>query len=276
MGADTTIEWTTHTWNPWQGCAKVSPGCDHCYMFSDKRRYGQDPETVVRSKPPTFSAPLKIREPGMVFTCSWSDWFIRDADDWRAEAWDIIRRTPHLTYQILTKRPSRMKHCLPPDWGAGYSNVWLGVSVESQEHGRRVTTLLETPAHKRFVSAEPLLGPLSLGCIPWSASNRGYVNALTGVTEFPEVAATPHGAPPIRPLDWVIVGGESGDHSRPFDVAWARSLVKQCQKSGVAVFVKQLGARPFEAGAPVQIRTRKGGDLEDLPEDLRVREFPRG
>src|SRR3990167_6883297 len=95
------IEWTNDTWNPWHGCTKVSEGCDHCYMFRDKVRYGQDPELVVRSKT-TFTAPLKWKEPSLVFTCSWSDWFHKAADAWRDEAWAIIKATPHLTYQILT------------------------------------------------------------------------------------------------------------------------------------------------------------------------------
>lgn len=134
MGTNSAIEWTTHSWNPWQGCRKVSAGCKFCYMYRDKKRYGQDPETVVRSKNPTFNKPIKTTkhidlthvslnqdgsmglggyeettwawpDGGMVFTCSWSDWFIEEADEWRDEAWDIIRQRPGLTFQILTKRP---------------------------------------------------------------------------------------------------------------------------------------------------------------------------
>lgn len=280
MTTGSKIEWTTHTWNPWQGCAKVSPGCANCYMFSEKRMYGQDPEKVVRSKPPTFNGPLKVTEPGMVFTCSWSDWFIREADDWRPEAWDIIRRTPHLTYQILTKRHGRIKDHLPPDWGPkGYPNVWLGVSVESEEWAeRRIRALLDVPAAEHFVSAEPLLGPLNLA--PWL--RRAWGCARCGAepngldVEVCEACGDRSKEWRNRPaLSWVIVGGESGHNPRAFDVAWARTIVAQCKAAQVPVFVKQLGARPVEAGAPVQIRSRKGGDLEDLPPDLRVREFPR-
>jgi len=103
MGKQTGIEWTDRTWNPWRGCAHVSPGCDNCYMFAGQRRNGWDPEKVVRSKT-TFTDPLKWKDPARVFTCSWSDWFIKDADLWRGEAWEIVRRTPHLTYQILTNQ----------------------------------------------------------------------------------------------------------------------------------------------------------------------------
>src|SRR6266498_5551388 len=123
MGETTGIAWTQRTWNPWHGCHKVSAGCKNCYMFREKRQYGQDPDVVVRSKT-TFNAPLKWKDSALVFTCSWSDWFIEEADPWRDEAWDVIRRTPHLTYQILTKRIERASSCLPKDWPL--KNVWLG------------------------------------------------------------------------------------------------------------------------------------------------------
>lgn len=100
----TNIEWTDITWNPWQGCIKTSPACDNCYMFADKKRFGQKGSDIYRSSDTTFNKPLKIKENAKVFTCSWSDFFLKEADPWRDEAWDIIRKTPHLTYQILTKR----------------------------------------------------------------------------------------------------------------------------------------------------------------------------
>src|SRR4051794_20471332 len=127
MGRHSAIEWTDATYNPWRGCDKVSPGCAHCYMFREQRRYGRDPSVVVRAKDPTFYAPLRWQEPALVFTCSWSDWFHEAADSWREDAWDVLRQTPHLTYQILTKRPERITELLPEDWGDGWSNVWLGV-----------------------------------------------------------------------------------------------------------------------------------------------------
>lgn len=218
MGDNTDIGWTQKTWNPWQGCQHASPGCHNCYMFRDKARYGQDPETVVRSSPATFNAPLKWAREGsaLVFTCSWSDWFHRHADAWRPDAWDIIRRTPGLTYQILTKRHARIADHLPEDWGAGWSNVWLGVSVEDQEWTRRLDSLAEVPAALRFVSLEPLLGPVDIR--PW-----------------------------LSWLGWVIVGGESA--GRDCDPQWIEDIAEACVAAGVPVFVKQdAGPRPGMRG----------------------------
>lgn len=210
MSDRTGIEWTDKTWNPWYGCTKVSPGCAHCYMFRDRERRGMVADVVTRSKT-TFNAPLRWKETARVFTCSWSDFFHPAADEWRAEAWEIIRQTPHLTYQILTKRPERIAAHLP---SCGVPlNVWLGVSVENQRWVRRVDTLCEIPAAVLFVSAEPLLGPLSLD---------GYLDRL----------------------HWVIVGGESGTGNRPMDLDWARNLRDECADWGVRFFLKQLGGHP--------------------------------
>ncbi len=167
MGENSAIEWTTHTWNPWQGCRKVSAGCAHCFMFREKRQYGQDPERIVRSQSATFRRPLYWHEhrptPAYVFTCSWSDFFIEAADPWRSDAWDVIRQTPRLTYQILTKRPENIAARLPADWGAGWPNVWLGVTAENQQAAdERIPVLLRTPAAIRFVSCEPLLSCINL------------------------------------------------------------------------------------------------------------------
>ena len=219
MGKETGIEWTDHTWNPWHGCSKVSPGCAHCYMFRDKKRYGQDPELIVRSARATFNKPLAWKDAALVFTCSWSDFFHEAADAWREDAWDIIRRTPHLTYQILTKRPERIAAHLPADWGEGWPNVWLGTSVENQRWAVRAYQLCEIPASCRFISAEPLLGPVDLTAYEPRLDVRN----------------------PLELLDWVIVGGESGPRARPMDIAWARDLRNQCERYGVAFFLKQLG-----------------------------------
>lgn len=228
MSEATGIGWTEKTWNPWQGCTKVSPGCAHCYMFTEKTRYKQDPSVVVRSAPRTFLSPLRWKNPEMVFTCSWSDFFHEGADAWRDEAWDIIDRTPHLTYQILTKRPERIRAHLPKSkpWGIGWPNVWLGVSVENQRHAYRAALLSTIPAFRRFVSAEPLLGPLRLDVLTPTAHTLGR---------------TVHQIIPADYLDWVIVGGESGPDHRPMDLDWARSLRDQCERAGVAFYFKQLG-----------------------------------
>ncbi len=216
MAELTGIEWTDATWNPWMGCDRVSPGCAHCYMFTEQERYKQDPSVVRRSKT-KFADPLRWKEPRRVFTCSWSDWFHEGADAWRDEAWDIIRRSPHLTFQILTKRAERIEDHLPPDWGAGYPNVWLGVSVENQRWVSRALALTRIPAVVRFLSCEPLLGPLDL-------------------------------LDDLEHLDWVIVGGESGPNARVMHEIWARDIQTQCQLTGTAFFLKQLGGFPDKRG----------------------------
>jgi protein gp37 len=212
MGDETGIGWTNKTWNPWQGCAKVSPACANCYMYRDKKRYGQDPTTVVRSARATFRKPLskKWSEPGLVFTCSWSDFFHAGADPWREDAWRIIEQTPHLTYQILTKRPERILGRLPSGWPL--DNVWLGVTVETADYLERIHYLAEVSPCVAFVSMEPLLGPVD----------------LTGHLDM---------------LDWVIVGGESGAGSRPMDPDWVRLIRDQCVEAGVPFFFKQWGAQ---------------------------------
>lgn len=257
MGEGTKIQWTDHTWNPWQGCQRVSPGCDNCYMFRDKKRYGQDPDTVVRSKPPTFNKPLRwnreARERGemaRVFVASWADFFSKEADEWRADAWAIIQACESLTFQILTKRHARIAACLPEDWGEGYSNVWLGVSGENQEWAdRRWFELAKVPATVRFISYEPAIGPLSLA--RW-----------------------------LFLPDWLIVGGESGPGARAFDLAWAGQLVRECKALGVACFVKQVSHRPWHTASDgtlmrLTMEARAGGDISEWPASIQTREWPR-
>lgn len=170
MGTNSKIEWTDHTWNPWRGCDKVSPGCDNCYMFRDAERYGLDASTVTRQGVLTFRAPLirrgtphggrkqhrrdyKWADGDKVFVCSWSDFFHPAADAWRDEAWEIMRQRPGLIFQLLTKRPGKITSRLPADWGNGWPNVWIGVTAENQEEADdRIPRLLSTPAVKRFVS----------------------------------------------------------------------------------------------------------------------------
>lgn len=222
MGETTGIEWTDATWNPFHGCHKVSAGCKNCYMFQDKARYGQNPDIVVRSKT-TFDAPLRWKDPRRIFTCSWSDWLIEEADAWREEAYDVIRRTPHHTYQILTKRIERAsgRVPLPP-----LPNIWLGVSVENRAMRRRIDVLRETPAALRFLSIEPLL------------ENIGELD--------------------LRGIDWVICGGESGPDARPMHPEWVRPIRDQCIAAGIPFFFKQWGEwQPSELHAISHVRVGK-------------------
>lgn len=273
MGEATGIQWTEKTWNPIQGCHKVSLGCKNCYMFTEKRRYGQDPDRVVRSADATFYAPLrKWKEPSLIFTCSWSDWFIEEADRWRADMWDVIRQTPHHTYQILTKRADRIAANLPTDWGAGWSNVWLGTSVENQEQAdKRIPELLKIPAAVRFLSCEPLLSPVDLHRINCRDS------CLIGTHPCIETGRWDGKRGPH--INWVIVGGESGSGARECRLSWVDSIVRQCASASVPVFVKQLGAKPtFTDSATgkqvaMQIRDKKGGDVLDFPVHF-VRQMP--
>lgn len=223
MGTSTQIEWADATWNPWGGCQKVSPGCKHCYMFRDMGRYGRDPMKVTRSSFFTFFGPerwakywknprpLKNIPPqpeSRIFTCSWSDWFIEKADEWRDEAWNVVRTTPY-KYLILTKRPELIAGRLPRDWGDGYPNVWLGVSVENQDYLWRAEILADIPAKKRFISYEPALGFLELS---------------------PTV---------LKSFHWVISGGES--IGRKSNLDWFRFMRDQCLTNNISYFHKQHG-----------------------------------
>jgi protein gp37 len=195
-------------------------------MAREMRRYGRDPWVVTRSKT-TFYDPLRWKEPKLIFTCSWSDFFIEEADVWRPEAWDIIRRTSQHTYQILTKRPQRIFGHLPSDWPL--ANVWLGVTVENRHQGLpRVDILRNIPAAVRFISAEPLLEDL------------GKVD--------------------LEGIDWVIIGGESGARARRMQPAWARSLRDLCLAQNVPVFFKQWGHYDQDGNA---VGKKKAGRLLD-------------
>lgn len=233
MGETTGISWTEVTWNPWMGCTRVSKGCDGCYMFREQRQYGNDPELVRRSKT-KFDLPLKIEKPSLVFTCSWSDWFHEAADAWRDEAWDIVRRSPQHTFQILTKRPGRIPRCLPDDWGDGYPNVWLGTSIESAQFNYRADHLRRVPAALRFLSCEPLLGSL----FPKTTDGSDRLADATATGDSNPVQRGDGARRQPSPLDlsgigWVIIGGESGPRqqrgdippARPMHPDWAREIV---------------------------------------------------
>lgn len=258
MADNTHIQWADATVNFWQGCKKVSQGCKFCYMFRDKARYNQDGSKVVRSANATFFKALKWQEPRLIFTCSWSDFFIKEADPWRAEAWDVIKKTPQHTWLILTKRPERIKQCLPPDWGNGYPNVWLGVSVENEKTAYfRILQLFEVRAKIRFLSIEPLISKINVA--PFLS------------VELPNKTM-------VHPIHWVIVGGESGNETgdyryRPCSIEWINDIVGKCKQHQVPVFIKQLGT---SLARELKMSDKAGADFSDpnFPDGLKVREFP--
>ena len=248
------IEWTESTINFWMGCNKISAGCKNCYMFRAFKRYGRDPNKILRTKKATFRKALKWETPQKIFTNSWSDFFIEEADGWRNEAWDVIRKTPHHTWQILTKRPERIKDHLPSDWGNGYQNVWLGVSVEDQKSFHRAKSLSEIPAKVRFISAEPLLEELN----------------LLQLIEQERV---------IDAFDWIIIGGESGNDIgqygyRECKIEWIDKIVTDLQNEAphVKIFIKQLGTHLKKE---LKLKgKRHGGEIDKWPSHLRIRDYP--
>lgn len=285
MGQQTDIEWTHHTWSPWWGCTKVSPGCANCYadswatrwgydawgpraprrFFGDKhwnnpRRWDRDAAAAGERRRvfPSMCDPLEERE---------------DLTDPLMRFCTLIEETPHLDWLLLTKRPENIDRLLPTYWfhqgGARFPrNLWMGTSIENQATAdARIPHLLRCPAPVRFLSCEPLLGAVDL-VLP--AHNMGFINNIA----------------------WVIVGGESGTRSRQCHIEWIESIVKQCASAAVPCFVKQLGKHPtfFDDGDgaggriyelrvsrpdfPHDITDPKGGDLEEFPADLRVRQLP--
>lgn len=217
MGKNSLIDWTDHSWNPWIGCTKVSPGCLNCYMFRARKRFGDDPALLQITKPATFLKPFHWKDPAKVFVCSWSDFFHEDADEFRPAAWDVIRKNPHLTFQILTKRPERIADNLPEDWPL--DNAWLGVTAENQEQADiRIPILLKIQAVVHFVSVEPMLSPVSI---------TRFLNSRFTLTG--------------NQIEWVICGCESGPGARPMETEWVRDLKNQCRNADVPFFLKQMG-----------------------------------
>ncbi len=267
--AESAIEWTDVVWNPTTGCDRVSAGCDNCYALSMANRlkgmgapkYQTDgnpatsgPGFGLAIHPDTLAAPFGWRKPRRVFVNSMSDLFhARVPREFVAQVWDVMAQTPQHTYQILTKRPDRMARvirALPPGpWHLSpLSNVWLGTSVEDQARAdQRIPALLEAPAAVRFLSMEPLLGPVDISRYLWltgpttAGPFRDYAGrrrpGLGGGAGGMTVTNVPAGD-----LHWVIVGGESGAGARPMGSQWAQGLRDQVVAAGVPFFFKQWGA----------------------------------
>jgi protein gp37 len=332
VSAQSSIEWTDRTWNPVRGCSRVSPGCDNCYAMRVAHRFSNQVNgkpgpyqglTVLRPKtakrpgvdwsgrtlfvPAALEEPLRWRKPQRIFVNSMSDLFHESLPfEQIAAVFGVMAACPQHTFQVLTKRPKRAAEFFgwlgegaaheegteaalacgihASNYGADVDylglaatwplpNVWLGVSAEDQAtYNARVPLLAHhVPAALKWVSAEPLLGPLQL-------RGTGHIH-----------------------LGWLVVGGESGAGARPFDTSWALRLIAECHESGIPIFVKQLGAKPFQSlhlkgqrlavdkeglrmrmvigeasfSNGIELADGKGGDMAEWPEDLRVREFPR-
>jgi protein gp37 len=221
MGQNSAIEWTEATWNPVTGCSKVSPGCAHCYAETFAERWRGVPGHPyeqgfdLRLWPQRLDVPLRWRRPRMIFVNSMSDLFHEDVPtEFVARVFDVMVEADHHIFQILTKRPNHLLELadsLP--WP---KNVWVGVSIENKRWIDRADVLREVPAAVRFISAEPLLGP------------------LMGLN--------------LEGIDWLIAGGESGHGHRPLQVDWVRGLRERCCDESVAFFFKQWGGRTSKSG----------------------------
>ncbi|MGV0595673.1 DUF5131 family protein [Mycolicibacterium porcinum] len=273
MSDKTGIEWTDATWNPVTGCTKLSPaspGCQNCYASTFAERFRGTPGHYfergfdVQLRPEKLDQPLRWRRPRRIFVNSMSDLFHDDVPaDFIAKVFAIMALAPQHTFQVLTKRHGRMRSMLNDnafltrvcEYGEWFAltqkpnrlddrifrrgpwplpNVWLGVSTENQKWAaRRIPALLDTPAAVRFISAEPLLGPVEL--------SQHWLHPVMRPGADPAVGRRIGKANGVGFLDWVIVGGESGHQARPMNPRWARSLRDQCQAAGVPFLFKQWG-----------------------------------
>lgn len=230
------IEWTEATWNPVTGCSKVTPGCAHCYAETLSHRFGWTPEpwtpdnadVNVRLRPERLVQPLRWSKPRVIFVNSMSDLFHELVPlEFIWDVFDVMEQASQHVFQILTKRHERLADIAGLiDWP---ENVWMGVSIENNRWVERADSLREVPAAVRFISAEPLLGPLDR-------------LDLTGI-------------------DWLIAGGESGPRHRPIEEEWLLDLRDRCEWSDVAFFFKQWGGRTPKAGG----RELDGREWSDMP-----------
>jgi protein gp37 len=286
MGERTEIAWCDATFNPWIGCTEISPGCEHCYARGLSRRFapnlwGADAERKLMTDA-YWSQPLAWQRRAIkegtrprVFCASMSDVFDNHpaVSDSRNHLWELILRTPRLDWLVLTKRIGNVSRMLPPDWGDGYPNVWLGISVVNQEEADRdIPKLTDTPAARRFISAEPLLGPLDLyafqkGRCAACGGTGGAVDVLEDGAELDRCRdCMGTGLCEDNPgLDWIIVGGESGANARPLNIDWALGVQHFCVHYGVPFFMKQ-GSQANWAGFR---------NFASFPKQLQVRQWPR-
>ena len=242
--ATTSIEWTDCTWNALTGCTKISPGCKNCYAERMSKRLklmGQPNyrnEFALTLHPRMLELPLKWKQPRRIFVNSMSDLYHTDVpEEFIGRVFETMNRANWHTYQILTKRADRLEDLSPRlPWAR---HIWQGVSVENADYTFRIDHLRRTGAHVKFLSVEPLLGPIP------------HLD-LTGI-------------------HWVIVGGESGPGCRPMAEEWVHPIREACRRQNVAMFFKQTGEK---LARRLKLKSKKGGDADELPAELRVREFP--
>jgi protein gp37 len=301
--ASTSIEWTStvnpdgsvshgKTWNPTVGCRRVSAGCQRCYAerlahrlpamghseYAGLTRKLSDGSInwtgVVRTLPERLELPLRWKKPVRIFVDSMSDLFHEDVPDrFIAQVWRTMILAPQHTFQILTKRPERMR-----DWVSGVfmsnsdnpqeplRNVWLGTSVEDQRAAdERIPLLLQTPAAVRFLSCEPLLGPIDIRNWLHYPPCLQHPGEIAADWVYLECDCRPFQRKRGDGISWVIAGGESGPNYRPMDLDWARSLRDQCQAAGVAFHFNQVGGRTHAAGG----RLLDGREWSEFPEPAR-------
>ena len=264
--SDTKIQWSEKVWNPLRGCTRVSEGCRFCYAervasrFSGEglpyegltKRGKWNGEVMLAEH--LLDEPRKWKKGKLIFVNSMSDLFHEKVPfEYIERVFDVMRETPQHTYQILTKRAYRLfKRSAAIDWP---DNVWMGVSVEDDKVVDRIAKLQRTQARVKFLSLEPLIGPLD------RVTNRG---------RFTEEGMFNHDF--LKGIDWAIIGGESGDKARIMETSWAEDLVDVCRDAGVPVFVKQMGTawsrRHGDKGF-------KGDNFNGFPEKLQVREYPK-
>lgn len=212
-------------WNPWHGCRKLSPGCQHCYVYRMDARYEKDASDVKRNA--AFNLPVRKNRKGnyklpageKVYTCFSSDFFLEEADEWRAEAWQMMHQRPDLHFFIITKRINRFMVNLPGNWGDGYDNVTIGSTCENQDRANfRVPYLIDMPIMHKAIICEPMLGAVDLS--KWLC----------------------------REIEMVVAGGESGEQARECNFDWVMDLRQQCINADVPFYFKQTGARFIKNG----------------------------
>jgi protein gp37 len=219
-------------WEPWTGCYKISDGCTYCYFYGPfSKRYGQNSvhKTNEFDKPiaKTTKGKDKIQSGKIVATCFSSDFFIAEADEWRAEAWAMIKKRPDLDFLILTKRIDRFNISLPNDWGDGYDNVQIGCTIENQESADyRLPLFLSYPIKRRFIAAAPLLGAINISA---------YLSGIEHVT----------------------VGGETGRDARICDYDWILTIREQCIQAGITFWFKNTGSLFRQEGIDKKINPFK-------------------